>query len=96
MTTESKTAAGYVEISSLALQNRRLLVTEKGRIGLGPCQVQPGDTIAALFGGYSSFFLRPSGEFYQLVGLGTVYGLMDDALDAVRTGRAEQRIFDLI
>jgi hypothetical protein len=52
----------------------------QGKLGLGPGNIQEGDTIAVLFGSKGpnlSFVLRPAGENWKLVGPCYMYDLKD-------------------
>ncbi|PMD55579.1 HET-domain-containing protein [Hyaloscypha bicolor E] len=59
------------------LRWRRLIVTKKGYIGMGPTGVRIGDTVAVLEGGVTPFILRKYGYMYRLVGESYVHGIMD-------------------
>lgn len=51
-----------------ACTNRRIFVTRKGLIGLGPTQTQKGDCVIVLFGGKFPFILRRQADAYVLIG----------------------------
>ena len=54
--------------------------TRDRRIGIGPPQVQKGDTVVLLYGGVTPFVLRRGGVFDALVGDAYVYGAMKGEL----------------
>ncbi|MCJ1259478.1 hypothetical protein MMC24_007316 [Lignoscripta atroalba] len=70
---------------------RRLFITRKGRLGLGPPQTVGGEKIFVLYGGKAPFVLRAKTEktindgpvpCYELVGDCYVHGIMDgEAMD---------------
>lgn len=54
---------------------RCLVVTEKGYLGLAPAECAAGDEIAGLFGGKTPFLLRPAhSQQYELIGEIYVHG----------------------
>ncbi|KAF7553517.1 hypothetical protein G7Z17_g3572 [Cylindrodendrum hubeiense] len=57
----------------------RPVISEKGFVGLGPSNVQPGDVIVLLFGGSTPFILRPRVDHqgYLVVGETYIHGIMD-------------------
>ncbi|KAB5513112.1 heterokaryon incompatibility protein-domain-containing protein [Coniochaeta sp. 2T2.1] len=66
-----------------AIKGRQLIVTEKGYLGLGALDVQPGDRVSILGNSPVPFLLRPrDGEpgTYSLVGECYVHGIMDGEL----------------
>lgn len=84
-----------------SVAGRKLFITRKGRIGLGPCWMQKGDEVWVLFGGAVPFVLRPiqnpePGErltgsnkprSYRVIGDGYVHGIMfGEAVDEVSKG----------
>ncbi|KAF2993328.1 hypothetical protein E8E13_001822 [Curvularia kusanoi] len=79
---------------------RRLFYTNNGFLGLGPKNIQPGDVIVILYGGYTPFILRPEGDYFLLLGECYVNDMMDEnALELCRenndTGELEERVFRL-
>jgi hypothetical protein len=73
-----------------ALQNRRLGVTEKGRLGLFPRHSEVGDSVCVLASGHVPFLLRAAEESrdgrFRLVGECFVHGIMEG--EAVARGLA--------
>lgn len=64
--------------------NRRIFSTKKGRIGMGPADMEPNDLVILLSGGRTPFIARPSdsepatgGRTYQIVGYAYVHAVMD-------------------
>jgi hypothetical protein len=60
-----------------ATSGRRILVTEKGYIGLGPKCAREGDRVAILLGGSTSFVLRGINEHWKVLGNCYMHGAMD-------------------
>jgi Heterokaryon incompatibility protein (HET) len=61
------------------LRGRRLFITDKNGIGLGPLTLQAGDQVTVIMGGSVPFILRKLEEDYRLIGPAYVYGIMDGA-----------------
>jgi hypothetical protein len=57
----------------------RPILSDKGYVGLGPRETEPGDVIVLLYGATAPFILRSAGGAgeYHLVGEAYVYGVMD-------------------
>lgn len=65
-----------------SMMERRLIIGEKGYIGLGPVDTAIGDTIYILGGGAYPYILRPSPDevmpnTFTLVGEAYIHGIMD-------------------
>ncbi|KAF5568732.1 het-6-heterokaryon incompatibility [Fusarium napiforme] len=70
--------------------NRSFIITEDGRMGLGPSDSRPGDDVTVLFGGEVLYILRPTGEHFSFVGESYIEGLMDgQAIDLCQKERAQ-------
>ncbi|EMT71127.1 heterokaryon incompatibility protein-domain-containing protein [Fusarium oxysporum II5] len=87
----------YRQLRLIEQFNRRFFRTEKGYMGLGPPDIQPGDTICLLLGGCVAYALRRSAqETWIYVGECYIHGIMDGeaAVNATddKTGFAEYRI----
>ena len=70
---------------SLWTKGRKIFVTQKGFLGLGPAEVEPGDVVCILFGGNLPYVIRrrPQDE-YTFLGPSYVHGIMDgEAYDGV-------------
>jgi hypothetical protein len=79
-----------------ATHGRRVFVTSKGIIGLGPALVQPGDIVVILFGGCTPFVLRPVDNYYLLIGECYIHSQMDGAaVEGWREGDGEIEEFYL-
>jgi hypothetical protein len=75
---------------------RRLFVTSKGYLGLGPEALRERDLICILAGGPVPYVLRKVDEHYQFVGESYVYGMMkDEAVQQWREGKLVLRSFEL-
>jgi hypothetical protein len=91
-----------VTMTAAHTQGRRaLFFTRDQRIGVGPSEIQPGDLVCVLFGGSTPFILRPlvqaidsSNQYYSLVGLAYVNGLMDgEAIGEYEAGERQSTEF---
>lgn len=63
---------------SLWTKGRQVFVTQKGFLGLGPAEVEPGDVVCFLFGGNLPYVVRhlPQHE-YTFLGPSYVHGIMN-------------------
>jgi len=66
----------YMAAARTYASKRRFYTTRDGRIGLGPADLQEGDTVAILYGGKWPFVLRPKGDHCLVIGPCYVHGLM--------------------
>jgi hypothetical protein len=67
-----------MRLALLSLEQRALITTKTGYLGLAPVAVRPGDVIAVLFGSNCPAILRPYGDdLYHVVGECYIHGLMD-------------------
>jgi hypothetical protein len=69
---------------------RRLITTNKGHIGMGPCRVRKGDGICVLLGCSIPLILQPrQGQpSYQVVGECYLHGFMDgEVLKELESGK---------
>ncbi|KAF6514695.1 hypothetical protein HZS61_005829 [Fusarium oxysporum f. sp. conglutinans] len=87
----------YRQLRLIEQFNRRFFRTEKGYMGLGPPDIQPGDAICLLLGGCVAYALRRSAhETWIYVGECYIHGIMDGeaAVKATedKTDFAEYRI----
>ncbi|KAH7236818.1 heterokaryon incompatibility protein-domain-containing protein [Fusarium redolens] len=68
----------YRQLRLIEQFNRRFFRTEKGYMGLGPPDIQPGDAICVLLGGCVAYALRRSAdETWIYVGECYIHGIMD-------------------
>ncbi|EFQ93331.1 hypothetical protein PTT_09326 [Pyrenophora teres f. teres 0-1] len=67
---------------------RRLMVTERGYVGVAPCRARPGDVVAVLLGCSIPLVLRKaSQDAWQVVGEGFMYGYMNgEVVEQVKSG----------
>jgi hypothetical protein len=71
-------AVGLVRVAEMHLGPRRLFVTSRGHIGIGPDIVTAGDVCCIVSGGELPYILRPYGpSAYLLVGESYIDGVMD-------------------
>jgi hypothetical protein len=76
--------------------DRRLFVTSKGYLGLGPEALRECDLVCILSGGPVPYVLRKVDEYFYFVGESYVYGLMkDEAVQQWREGKLALRNFEL-
>jgi hypothetical protein len=69
---------------------RRLMVTERGYVGVAPCRARPGDVVAVLFGCNIPLVLRREApqDAWQVVGEGFVHGHMNGEItEQVKNGK---------
>jgi hypothetical protein len=86
-TRESSTIFPKYLVSVIAAcDRRRVFITNKGYIGIGPAVMQAKDECYVLCGGSVPFLLRPTRyQTNQFVGEGYVYGLMKGEAVAMQT-----------
>lgn len=83
--------------ASRACHNRRVFVTERGSVGLGPGILEEGDICAVLFGGTVPFVMRSKGNEYLLLGEAYVHGIMrGEAIGMCGNGDLQKRTFRLV
>ena len=58
----------FQDLVKLVTHNRRVYITNEGRLGLGPMAMKPGDRICVLIGGRIPFVVRPVQRGWILVG----------------------------
>ena len=100
---EWHTGQPFFNAMQLTCAGRRFFSTEKGRIGIGPQQLEPGDEIYVLRQARPLFILRPSKAGDQkeglctmnaLIGYAYVYGLVNgEAFDL--TDRGPDEVIDI-
>jgi hypothetical protein len=77
-----------MRLALLSLEERVLVTTETGYLGLLPEAARPGDVIAILLGCNCPMVLRPHGiSFYRVIGECYVHGLMDGEILGQRGGK---------
>lgn len=79
-------------------QNRAFFITDGGRMGIGPQDMQSTDIICILFGGTVPYVLRPTenSDEYLLIGECYVHGVMSgEAIDDYEGGRHTGQWFHL-
>jgi hypothetical protein len=77
---------------------RRLITTNEGHIGMGPCRVRKGDRICVLLGCSIPLILRPceGQSSYQVVGECYLHGFMDgEVLKELESGKFKVEEFQL-
>jgi hypothetical protein len=79
------------------LWTRRLLVTDKGYIGVVDPKAQKGDIIVVLYGCSVPLMLRPRNEGgFMLIGEAYVHGIMQgEAMEWLKNGDCELEDFDI-
>jgi hypothetical protein len=80
----------------LWIRGRKVFVTQRGFLGLGPAETEPGDVVCILFGGNLPYVVRPlDQDEFTFLGPSYVHGIMNgEAYHEV--GRAEQETFILV
>lgn len=69
---------------------RRMFLTEKGFIGLGPPDCRIGNQLSILLGADSPYLLRSDGEYFELIGETYVEGIMNGlVLTEFRLGQVD-------
>ena len=77
--------------------DRRLFVTRKGYLGLGPEALREGDLVCILSGGPVPYILRKRENHYYLVGESYVYSMMGhEAVQQWQEGKLLLKDFELI
>lgn len=89
-------AERYEVPASRACDQRRLLITAQGYIGIGPAAMQCGDRVCILFGDQQPVILRPQDANYQFVGEAYLYDIMfGEALKEYNRGSQADEEFNL-
>jgi hypothetical protein len=84
-----------LQLTAVALRNRRLFTTHTGLLGLAPDEIQEGDTVAVLKGCSYPVVLRPYQHGFKYVGECYIDGLMDgEGFEA--TNSNEYRVVDIL
>ena len=73
----NSSAAEFTAALSFALFSRRLFITDKGRVGIGPMRMKVHDRITILFGSSLPAVLRSEGLAYGFVGYSFITGMMN-------------------
>jgi hypothetical protein len=60
-----------------ACLDHRVFTTSDGRLGNGPKSMRQGDIVAAIYGGITSYVLRPFKDHYKFLGDAYVRGIMN-------------------
>ncbi|EMD95085.1 hypothetical protein COCC4DRAFT_53978 [Bipolaris maydis ATCC 48331] len=89
--------AKIMSLASISLEQRTLITTSTGYLGLAPIAVRRGDVVAILFGSKCPMILRPVGDYrFQVVGECYIHGLMNgEILSHLSDGNVAQREFVL-
>ncbi|KAI5371709.1 hypothetical protein J4E82_009593 [Alternaria postmessia] len=87
----------HLRLAMLSLEQRALITTETGYLGLAPTAVRQGDVVAILFGCRFPMVLRPYlDDMYQVIGECYIHELMDgEILSQERDGHVSAREFVL-
>ncbi|OCL05501.1 hypothetical protein AOQ84DRAFT_390829 [Glonium stellatum] len=88
---------GFLEAASNACVGRKLFITSKGHLGLGPGALEEGDVVCILFGGIVPFILRRSDDgSWLLVGECYIRGFMQgEVVTEWRDGKLSSYVFRL-
>ena len=75
---------------------RRIFLTEKGFLGLGPPGCRIGDQLTILLGADFPYLLRLDGDYYELIGETYVEGIMHgEVLENFRLGQVEMQAISI-
>ncbi|TKA76950.1 hypothetical protein B0A49_01725 [Cryomyces minteri] len=86
----------FLEAASNACSGRRIFITSKGHVGLGPAALRTDDRVFVLFGSIVPFVLRRKNLQFQLVGECYVNDLMQgEAISEWRKGHLTDEKFEL-
>ncbi|EXJ53371.1 uncharacterized protein A1O5_13390 [Cladophialophora psammophila CBS 110553] len=88
----------FINAINRVCPGRRLLLTQKGYLGLGHTYLQQGDIIVVLFGGPTPYLLREKqgANSYTVVGECYIHGLMGgEAVRSWRSGFFQDKYFNL-
>lgn len=78
------------------LRGRRLFLTERNQVGLGPEAMRQGDVIVNLKGSTLPFILRPHGSFYRFVGAARIHDSMRrDAMAQAEKAGARTEVVEI-
>ncbi|KAH7088077.1 HET domain-containing protein [Paraphoma chrysanthemicola] len=87
--------ASYLSLARNFCHNRSFVVTENGRVGIGPLGTRPGDLVAVIFGGGVPYIIRQEGSSFLVVGETYIYGLMSgEAIEEWRKGQLEEKALE--
>ncbi|KAJ9608440.1 hypothetical protein H2200_007428 [Cladophialophora chaetospira] len=77
--------------------NRRLFITKRGYLGLGPYHMQLADLVCILFGGDTPYILRKSSSLtYRFIGQCYVHGIMNgEVVDEWEKTQGNEQWFEL-
>lgn len=95
-TYEDKMASWWFQTDFQHAVNRDVFHTKDGHIGLGSLIMKPGDLLTVLYGSGHPVILRlyKRGEYYSVVGLAYVYGIMDgEAVQEYKARGAKDTLF---
>ncbi len=85
----------FLEAASNTCVGRRLFITEKGTLGLGPSALQVGDRCCVLFGGIVQFVLRQRNDGKQAL-VGECYiksAMQGEVVQSLRNGGIDTEDF---
>lgn len=80
------------------MASRRLFITKRGQLGLGPPSMAPGDQVVVLFGGELPFVIRPlENGTWHFIGECYIYGIMrGEALQGDGADERNHEWFELV
>ncbi|EON62965.1 hypothetical protein W97_02191 [Coniosporium apollinis CBS 100218] len=75
---------------------RRLFISKRGYLGLGPRVLQEGDLCCILYGATMPFILRRRDDHYILLGQSYIHGIMrGEAMEMLRNGELQEQTFEI-
>ncbi|OTA62910.1 HET-domain-containing protein [Hypoxylon sp. EC38] len=94
--TRSKFVQHFADAVTRAVVDRRFFITKRGRMGLGPPEIQPSDQIVILKGCHVPLILREVGDHMIIVGEAYVSAMMNGELVSdLEGGRYDIRTINL-
>ncbi|KAF5563844.1 het-6-heterokaryon incompatibility [Fusarium napiforme] len=76
--------------------DRAFIMTTDGRMGIGPSNTCPGDTVSVILGGGVPYIIRASGKDWNLVGESYIDGLMEgETIERYRKGLIDEEVLCL-
>ncbi|KAF5595994.1 het-6-heterokaryon incompatibility [Fusarium pseudocircinatum] len=76
--------------------DRAFVITADGRMGIGPSNTFPGDTVSVILGGGVPYIIRASGKYWNLVGESIIDGLMEgETIERSKKGGIREEVLCL-
>ncbi|KAJ9640022.1 hypothetical protein H2199_006256 [Coniosporium tulheliwenetii] len=86
----------YARRASQLCAHRKLFISKKGYLALGPEVLQEGDLCCILYGAKMPFILRRRDDHYILLGESYIHGIMrGEAMEMLRNGELQEQTFEI-